>query len=105
MKKISGLLMVFGCFSITSCKNVDNEFIIRDPSNVISSAEIRLCGKRLNLTKFSNGFSGRVPIECEGKGSIVIRLINGTETSCPIGYITPGAEQTFEYVVENGRCQ
>lgn len=96
---------MFGLLGLASCKKVDNEFIVRDPGGAISSAEIRLCGKRLSLTKSNDGFSGRIPITCEGEGSILIRLIDGGETSCQIGYVTPGAEQTFEFVVENGQCR
>lgn len=97
--------MVFGFFSLTSCKKVDNEFIIRDPWGEISSAELRLCGNRLNLAKYGSEMRGKIPITCEGEGSILVRLADGKETSCRIGYVTPGAEQTFEFVVEDGQCR
>lgn len=105
MKRVATLLMVFGLFNLASCKKVDNEFIIRDPANMISSAELRLCGKRLNLTKFEGEMRGKMPITCEGEGSILVRFSDDNETSCRIGYVTPGAEQTFEFVIEAGRCR
>jgi hypothetical protein len=46
-----------------------------------------------------------MPTSCEGEGSILLRLSDGSETSCRIGYVTPRADQTFEYVVENDLCQ
>lgn len=105
MKKVASLLMVFGFFSLASCKKVDNEFIVRDPGGTVSSAELKLCGKSLNLTKSENEMRGKMPITCEGEGSILVRFVDGKETSCRIGYVTPGAEQTFEFVVEDGQCR
>jgi hypothetical protein len=105
MKRVVILFMLFGFFSLSSCKNVDNEFVIRDPGGAISSAELRLCGNRLNLTKFGSEMKGQMPITCEGEGSILVRLVDGKETSCRIGYVTPSAEQTFEFVVEDRQCR
>lgn len=105
IKRMAPLFMVVGFFSLSSCKKIDNEFIVRDPGGTVSSAELRLCGKRLNLTKSGGEMRGKMPITCEGEGSILVRLADGKETSCRIGYVTPGAEQKFEFVVENGQCR
>lgn len=105
MKRMAILLMVIGFFSLVSCKKVNNEFIVRDPERAVSSAGLRLCGKRLNLTKSGSEMRGKMPITCEGEGSILVRLADGKATSCRIGYVTPGAEQTFEFVIEDGQCR
>jgi hypothetical protein len=105
MKRVATLLMCFAIFGLSSCKRVSNEFIIRDPEGVVSSAELRLCGKRLQLTKSGGEIRGAMPITCEGDGSILVRLSDGSETKCRIGYVTPGAEQTFEFAIENGQCR
>ena len=105
MKRAAIILMCLGVFGLSSCKKVSNEFIIRDPEGVVSSAELRLCGKRLQLTKSEGEIRGTMPITCEGDGSILVRLSDGSETTCRIGYVTPGAEQTFEFALENGQCR
>lgn len=94
---------MFWAFGLSSCERASNEFIIRDPEDVVSSAELRLCGERLQLTKSGGEIRGEMPITCEGEGGIQVRLSDGRETVCRIGYVTPGAEQAFEFVVENGQ--
>lgn len=105
MKRMAIVLMVLGFSSLASCKKVDNEFIVHDLGGTVSSAELRLCGKSLNLTKSGSEMRGKMPITCEGEGSILVRFADGKETSCRIGYVTLGAEQTFEFVVEDGQCR
>lgn len=105
MNRASILLVCFGLLSLASCKRVSNEFIIHDPESVVSSAELRLCGKHLQLAKSKGEIRGKVPITCEGEGSILVGLSGGRETACHVGYVTPGGEQTFEFVVQNGQCR
>jgi hypothetical protein len=105
MKKAVIILVCFGIFGLSSCKRVSNEFIIHDPEGVVSSAELRLCDERLQLTKSEGQISGKMLITCEGAGTMQIRLSDGRETACHIGYVTPGSELNFEYVVANGQCQ
>jgi len=104
MKQIAVLLMCSAFFSTTSCARVDNEFIVKDPQDLVSSAELRLCHKRLSLTRYEGEVRGKMPINCEGGGAIVVRLSDGRETFCDIGYVTPAAKQTFEFVIDDGQC-
>ncbi|MGE0405500.1 MAG: hypothetical protein AB7O65_04300 [Candidatus Korobacteraceae bacterium] len=99
------IIMCFEIFSLSACNRVGNEFVIHDPEGVISSAELDLCGKRLQLTKSEGEIRGEMHITCEGGGSISVHLSDGRETTCHIGYVTPGAEQVFEFVVEGGQCR
>lgn len=105
MKTISVLLMALALFILASCKAVENQFIIRDPGNVISSAELKLCGESLNLTKSKGEMIGKMPITCEGEGRILISYLDGNETLCQIGYVTPSLQQNFEFVVKGGQCR
>lgn len=102
--RVAVILICLG-LELSSCKRVSNEFIVRDPGGVISSAELRLCGKSLQLAKSEGEIRGKMSITCEGEGSISVRLSDGRETSCPVGYVTPGAEQAFEFAIENGQCR
>lgn len=90
---------------LTACQRVDNEFIIHDQKGEVSSAELRLCGKRIQLAKSDGKVRETMAITCEGSGSIVVRLSNGSITTCPIGYVTPGGRQTLDYEIRNGECR
>ena len=105
MKSLTICAMCFGIFSLSSCMRVSNEFIVRDPEGIVYSAELRLCGRRLQLTKSEGELRGAMPITCEGEGSILVQRSDGGEATCRIGYVTPGAEQRFKFSVENGQCR
>jgi hypothetical protein len=104
-KKLFGLLGCSWIFCLSSCGNVSNDFVIKDPAGTILSAEIRLCNKHVQLIRFGREFRGKMPITCEGDGDILVHLSNGRETVCKIGYVTPGAQQKFQFEVENDNCR
>ncbi len=98
-------LWPLGCvILLTGCTRVNNYFIVRAPSGDIASAELQLCGKNLLLVQNGSKFLARMAISCEGSGKITVRLKDGSQTSCPIGYLTHGIEATFEYVIKDGAC-
>lgn len=103
LSAISGVAICI--FFLSSCERVDNEFTIHDQEGEVSSAELRLCGKRLQLAKSEGKARGEMAITCEGEGSILVRLSDGSETTCRIGYVTPGGGQTFEFAIKNGQCR
>jgi hypothetical protein len=105
MKIAPIFVLIIGVLSLISCNRINNEFVILDLKDVVTQAEVRLCGKHLKLVKSGGEFSGAMPITCEGEGSVLLRLSDGNVTSCLIGYVTPGIEQSFEFVVEDGHCR
>jgi hypothetical protein len=105
MKTLRAWLLVSAACCLTSCMDADNAFIIQDPGDEIASAELRLCGQERALTRSEDALNVTFPISCEGSGHILVRLSDGEETSCPVGYVTPGLEQTFEFTVEDGQCR
>jgi hypothetical protein len=105
IRKATVTILILGVLSLISCNRINNEFVILDQKNVVTQAEVRLCGQHLKLVKSGGEFSGTMPITCEGEGSVLLRLSDGNETSCLIGYVTPGIEQSFEFVVEDGHCR
>ena len=89
----------------TWCWNSRNTFALSDPDGAVKSAELRLCGSTMALRQQERQFSGSKIITCEGSGEIMVRLSDGTETRCPIGYVTSGGRQDFEFVIKDGRCR
>jgi hypothetical protein len=80
-------------------------FVVSDPDGTAKSAELRLCGSQVALRPSDRQFSASKFIHCEGAGEILVRLSDGRETSCPIGYVTSGLGGTFEHVIDNAQCR
>ena len=84
------------------CDRVPNAFEVQAAGAV--SAELTLCDQTTELTRTGEKFAGEVSIRCEGDGVIKVRFPNQQAVNCTIGYVTPGADQSFKFKVENGRC-
>lgn len=105
MNQLGVPVICLAFFGAVACARVNNEFVVKDPDGVVNSAVVRLCSNRVPLTRYEGYFSGKMPITCEGEGTILLHLSTDLEILCPIGYVTPGAEQVFEYIVKDGHCQ
>jgi hypothetical protein len=103
--RFGALTLAFFSLILYSCKISYNRFIVRDPERSVISANLLLCGRIIGLSKTADAFRALMPATCEGEGKIIIRLSNREETVCRVGYVTPGAEQTFEFSVKSWRCQ
>ncbi len=104
--KGSAPLLAISCaLLLIGCQRVNNYFSVQSPSGEIASAELQLCRKNQLLVQSGSSFKGKMAINCEGAGKIVVNLRDGRETSCPVGYVTPSMETTFEYVIKGGECE
>ncbi|PVM92212.1 hypothetical protein DDF62_03415 [Caulobacter radicis] len=101
MKKIV-LLALFG---LTACDQASNRFEVRVAGGEANGAELRLCGERIPLARSGDRFSGVQSAKCEGAGEILVSFSGGKAASCGIGYVTPGLEQAFGFVVRDGACE
>lgn len=86
----------------TGCDRTANTFEVRAVG--ATSADLTLCGQSTPLKLADGKFTGAVPIRCEGDGAIKVGFPDRPQVSCPIGYVTPGAVQSFKFEVDNGRC-
>ena len=89
---------------LIGCQRVNNHFIVSSHSGEVSSAELQLCRKSQPLIQSDTNFEGQMAIDCEGSGKVMIRLKDGSVANCHIGYVTPGMEQKFEFVLKDGAC-
>jgi hypothetical protein len=80
-----------------------NTFGVNDPTGSVTSAELRLCGSRVKLLQSGHRFSA-TQFSCAGDGYVAVRLADGRETACRIGYVTSGAEQHLEFDIADARC-
>ncbi len=86
----------------TGCDRTANTFEVRAVG--ATSADLTLCGQSTTLKRADGKFTGDVPIRCEGVGAIKVGFPDRPQVRCPIGYVTPGAVQSFKFEVDNGRC-
>lgn len=84
------------------CDRAVNAFEVQAAGAV--SAEVTLCGHSIQLMRTGETFSGTVPVRCEGEGVLKVRFPTQQPVNCTIGYVTPGAVQSFKFKVENGLC-
>lgn len=99
------VLVPLAALLLEGCGAVSNTFVVNDPEGQARAAEVELCGTSTILPASYRGFRGAVPISCEGGGKVLVRFENGRETTCVVGYVTPGAEQQFDYLISDGKCQ
>lgn len=105
IKPVSFIAISLACLALSSCRSVDNAFIVHDKDDSIASAKLWLCGARVELVKTEDQWKTIFPITCEGAGVILIVLTDGGKTFCPIGYVTPGLEMTSEYNIVDRECE
>jgi hypothetical protein len=105
MKMGAVLVTALACLPVAACALTRDEFIIYDPEGRLESAEIDLCGRSLQMVRSGTVLKKRFPINCEGSGAILVRVTDGQETTCLIGYVTPRAGQVFEFSVADGICR
>lgn len=86
----------------TGCDRIANTFEVRAVG--ATSADLILCGQSTPLKLADGKFTGTFPIRCEGDGAIKVGFHDRPQVSCPIGYVTPGAVQSFKFEVNNGQC-
>lgn len=86
----------------TGCDRTANTFEVRAVG--ATSADVFLCGQSTPLPRADGKFTGAVPIRCEGDGAIKVGFRDRPPVRCPIGYVTPGAAQSFTFEVDNGHC-
>lgn len=87
---------------LVGCIRAQNTFEVSAPGAV--SAELQLCAKTTRLTQSGELFTGARAIDCEGRGAITVRFADGPPVSCLVGYVTPGAAQSFRFKVAERQC-
>lgn len=101
MKKIV-LLALLG---LSACERASNRFDVRVADGEVIGAELRLCGRQVPLSRSGDRFTGVQPARCEGHGEIQVSFADRQTASCHIGYVTPGLDQVFDFIVRDGRCE
>ena len=101
MAKLVALISVLGLWS---CTRINDHFVVLDPAKAASSAELQLCGKKLNLAKSKGGFAGDYPVTCEDDGRIVVILADRQEAYCRVEYPSPRLEEYWEYEIKGRQC-
>jgi len=97
------LIVVVTALLLSACNSVTNTFEVRAPGT--ATAELQLCGQSTALNRSGAWLVKTQPITCEGEGAIVVRVGGEPPVKCHVGYVAPGAVQTFRFKVEGRDCQ
>lgn len=90
---------------LSACSTVENTFVVEDEQKSIVAATLVLCGSVTPLQRRGDRLVVSQSIDCEGSGHIRLRYASGDEHNCPVGYVTPGAEQNFTYRATEIGCR
>lgn len=88
---------------LMGCTRTANTFEVEAPQG--ASAELRLCGDTLALRRVGSKLTVSQEARCEDAGIILVHVPDQPDVACPVGYVTPGMDQTFAFRVEGGRCR
>lgn len=89
---------------ISACSKVENSFVVIDEAGIVVTASLDLCGSAIPLQRDGDRLIAIKAIACEGSGKIVLRYTSGAEQECTVGYVTPGAAQSFEFRATEEGC-
>ncbi len=89
---------------LSACSKVDNTFVVNDAKRSVTSADLELCGSIIPLRRSGDRLSAVASIDCEGSGRINLLYATGVEHECMVGYVTPGAVQSFEFRATEAGC-
>ena len=90
---------------LSACSRVENSFVVKDEQKAVAAAKLVLCGWETPLQRTGARLAVSKAIDCEGSGHIRLRYASGDEHDCPVGYVTPGAKQTFTYRATETGCK
>ena len=102
-RTIAAILVISA--AVSSCSLSGNYFSVANDGGTIESVEVHICNQVANLPERAARFSDHIHIDCEGSGEFQVRMKDGREVTCVIGYVTPGLSQKFEYEIIDGECQ
>ena len=96
---------LFLVMALDGCAGPENTFVVQDPRGLVSSATLTLCGSETPLVREGRRLSLSRSVTCEGDGEIQLVYTDGGSEHCLIGYVTPQAQQDFQFRAEQSSCQ
>lgn len=98
------LLAALSLTALSACTQVENSFVVEDQQRSVETAKLVLCGSETPLRRRGDQLAVSKVVECEGNGRIELQYVAGNEYECIVGYVTPGAVQTFTYRATKNGC-
>lgn len=98
------LSIMLGSVALAACVPAKNSVDIDTAGSPNVSGVVVLCDQERSLTVRGDHLIAAVPITCEGVGEARLRLGDVASATCQIGYVSPGLDQGFYFVLERGEC-
>ena len=99
------LVPLFLVMALGGCAGPKNRFVVQDPRGLVRSATLRLCGSETPLVREGKRLYLSRSVTCEGDGEVQLVYTDGGPEHCLIGYVTPQAQQDFQFRADQSSCQ
>lgn len=97
--------VALGLTTLAGCSSATNHVGVNASDFPNASGVVVLCGsKETPMKRRGDLLVAAVPIGCEGSGEVRLQFGDGRVATCPIGYVTPGAKQSFDFSLSDGGC-
>jgi len=91
--------------ALASCTGKSDTFTVGDPDRLAKSAVLQLDGHAQSLTRDRKRLSTARQITRDGHGRVLVTYMDGRTVDCPIGYVTPGAAQRWDFRLKPASCE
>ena len=97
--------LLLSAVALTSCTGKSGTFTVAGPNGLAKSAVLERDGHVQLLTRNSKRLSAVRQIRRDADGRILIPYADGRTVDCPIGYVTPGAAQRWNFRLTRTACE
>jgi len=91
--------------ALASCTGKSDTFTVADPDSLAKSAVLQLDRHAQSLARDGKRLSTVRQIRRDAHGRILITYADGRKVDCPIGYVTQGAMQRWDFRLSPTACQ
>ena len=98
-------ILLISIVALASCNAEPDTFTVDDPNGFAKSAVLQLDGDGQPLGFRDGRFSATRRIGRDADGRIHVLYADGRTVDCPIGYVTPGAEQHWNFRLTKTTCE
>lgn len=97
--------LLLSIITLASCRGEPDTFIVDDPTGLAKSAALQMDGDDQLLERNGKRFSAARRIGRDADGKIQVLYADGRMFDCPIGYVTPGAAQHWNFRLTPTGCE
>ena len=98
------VIIALGSAALSACAAAKNSVEVDVTDARGATGSVLLCDRETPLSLQGARLKAHVPVTCEGVGEVRLHLGQSGSTTCRIGYVSPGVEQSFLFALRDGEC-